>query len=134
MTLVDIIQANPRISIILISVVVSLFSILVTKFFTDQVRIKEIKEAQKGKQKLLKEHKGNPQKMMEIQKEIMSQSMELMKQSFKPLLITLIPLLLLFGALRNIYADTTLMNAWIWYYIGAAVISSMILRKIMKVH
>ncbi len=59
--------------------------------------MKELKEKQKEYQKRIKELRSEPQKMMGVQKEAMKLNMEYMKMSFKPTLITMIPLLLLVG-------------------------------------
>ncbi|MBS3074167.1 DUF106 domain-containing protein [Candidatus Pacearchaeota archaeon] len=134
MSITTLIQANPRISIIIIALLVSFLSTLATKLLTNQERLKELKEEQKKSKELLKQHKGNTEKMMEIQKGMMSGSMEMMKQSFKPMIITLIPLLIVFSFLRSTYAATELAKSWIWYYLAAAIIGSMLFKKILKVH
>ncbi len=59
--------------------------------------MKEIKENQKRIQEEMKNHKGNQEKLMELQKEMMQDLPEQMKHSFKPMLITLIPILLIFS-------------------------------------
>ena len=123
--------ANPKLSIIALSFLVTLGMTLVTKYVTDQNRMKELKELQKACQIKLKDNKGNPEKMAEIQKEIMSCSMELMKHSFKPMLFTMIPLLILIYWVRGIYTDV--LSTWIWWYIGAGLVSSIVLRKVLKV-
>ena len=123
--------ANPKLSIIVISFLVTLAMTLVTKKFTNQNRMKELKDIQKACQIKLKDNKGNPEEMGKIQKEMMACSMELMKHSFKPMFFTLIPLLILFWWIRGIY--TPLLSSWIWWYIGTSIISSMILRKVLKV-
>ena len=53
MALTELITANPKLGIISISFLVTLAMTLVTKFFTDQARMKELKEIQK-KQKAVK--------------------------------------------------------------------------------
>ena len=93
--------------------------------------MKELKELQKEYNKKLKENKENPDVMMRIQKDMMSSSMELMKHSFKPMIITSLPLIILFIWIRGVYSGV--LAHWIWYYIGASVISSIILRKIFNV-
>jgi len=123
--------ANPKLSIVLISLAVTFVMTLVTKYFTNQSRMKEIKEIQKACQIKLKDAKGDMQKMSEIQKEMMACSMELMKHSFKPMFITLLPLLVLFWWIRGIY--TEVLSGWIWWYILVSIISSIILRKALKV-
>jgi len=128
---VQLIQTYPKTSIILIATAISLISLIITKYMTDQKRMKELKERQKELTKLSKEVKNDMKKFSEINGEIMKISMEMMKHSFKPLLITLIPLLLLFVWIRSIYDP--ILSSWIWYYIGAGIISSLILRKLLKV-
>lgn len=123
--------ANPTMSIILLSFLVTLVMTLITKKFTNQARMKELKELQKEYNKKLKENRENPDVMMRIQKDMMSSSMELMKHSFKPMIITALPLLILFWWIKGIYSGV--LGYWIWYYIGASVISSIILRKIFNV-
>ena len=121
----------PKSSIIIISFLITLVMTLITKKFTNQNRMKELKEIQKACNIKMKENKSNPEEMQRIQKQVMECSMELMKHSFKPMFITLIPLLLLFWWIRGVY-DGVLAH-WIWWYIGAAIFSSIILRKLFKV-
>ena len=89
--------ANPKESIIALSFLITLAMTLVTKKFTNQSRMKELKEIQKACQIKLKDAKGNPEEASKIQKEMMACSMELMKHSFKPMIFTFIPLILIFG-------------------------------------
>ena len=124
---------NPKLSVICLSVLITLVMTLVTKKFTNQDRMKELKKIQKACQIRFKENKQDPQEMMKIQKEMMACSMELMKHSFKPLIITFIPLIAFFWWVRGIYSTSALGGYWIWWYIGAGVISSIFLRKILDV-
>jgi len=121
----------PKESIGVIAFLITLVMTLVTKYFTDQNRMKELKDIQKACNIRLKDAKGNPAEMQKVQTEVMECSMELMKHSFKPLLITMIPLLLIFYWIRNFYAP--ILSSWFWWYFGGAIISSIILRKILKV-
>lgn len=123
--------ANPKVSIVLISILVTLFMTLITKFFTDQKRMKELKEIQKQCQIRIKDAKGDLKTQTEIQSEMMSCSLEMMKYSMKPMLITFIPLLILIGFLRGVYSSV--FSSWIWWYIISGMISSIALRKILKV-
>ena len=132
MAIVELIQANPKASIILIAIAVTFVSMLVTMLFTDRTKMKVIKDKQTACQALLKQHKGNTAKMMEIQKEMMACSMEQMRAGFKPMLITFIPFIVLFGIIRNVFATTAISGSWFWYYLITALVASMILRKILK--
>lgn len=129
----------PISSLVAIAFLVTLVMTLITKKFTNQNRMKELKESQKDLQKKMRDAAGNLEKQRKIQQEIMESSFELMKHSFKPLIITLLPLLGIFWFLKNIYGPTSLgeisflFPKWIWIYIGTSIISSTILRKILKV-
>ena len=96
--IIELIAANPKISIVVLSFLVTLVMTLVTKKFTNQSKMKELKDIQKACQIKLKQDgvKGNTNEMMKIQKQMMECSMELMKHSFKPIFITFIPLIVLF--------------------------------------
>ena len=128
----DFILTYPRISAVIFSFVATLFVTIVTYFVTDKDKMKEIKEKQKYLREEMKKHKGNPDKIMELNKQMFEHFPEQMKQSFKPLLITMIPLLFLFWWLRGTYATTALGNWWLAYYIGGSLVFSTILRKLFK--
>ena len=88
---------SPFLTLVILAVVISLLITLVYKFFTNQEKMKEMKDKQKESQKKMKELRSNPEEMMKVQKEAMKLNMEYMKSSFKPTLITMIPILLIFG-------------------------------------
>lgn len=128
----QIILDYPKLSIIAFSLVISLIITIVNYFVIDQNKMRALKEKQKSQQEEMKKHKDNPQKMMELQKEMMAGVSENFKHSLKPMLITFIPLILLFGWLRSTFALTTIAKTWIWWYIGTSIISSLIFRKLFK--
>ena len=130
MTITELIQNNPRISIIVLAFIVTLFITIVNYFMTDRDRMKEIKEKQKRLRTELKQYKDNPQKMMEINKQMMEDMPEQLKHSFKPMLVTIIPLLILFKWLRATFLITSIAGSWFWWYIVASIAFSMILRKV----
>lgn len=125
--------AYPRTSIVLISFLVIFAMTIVTKYFTNQRRMREIKDRQKELNKKSKEHKHDKDKMMEIQKEIFEGSMEMMKHSMRPMLFTFLPLILIFGWIRGIYTETAIAGSWFWWYFISGIASSIALRKILNV-
>tara|TARA_Y100000310_G_scaffold221576_1_gene223148 strand:+ start:4508 stop:4909 length:402 start_codon:yes stop_codon:yes gene_type:complete len=125
--------SNPKISVVAISFLVTLAMTLVTKYFTDQTRMRELKVEQKNHQANLKEHKGDLDKQKKIQKDMMDSSMELMKHAFKPMFITFLPLILIFWWIRGIFLETAIASVWLWWYIITAIASSIILRKVLDV-
>lgn len=129
MAITELVQSSPRISIIIISLIVTIFITAVRYFMTDREKMKEIKDRQKELRREMKEYKDHPEKMMEINKKMLEDFPEQMKQSFKPMLITIIPIILIFGWMKSVYAVTAIASSWLWWYIGASIIFSIILSK-----
>lgn len=132
MSITTLIQANPQTSILILSLLVTLFVTVISYYFTDRNLMKEIKERQKSLREEMKKYRDNPQKMMELNKQIMADFPNQMKQSMKVSLITLIPLIFVFNWLRVVFAGTTIASNWIWWYIISSIVFSIGLRKIFK--
>ena len=131
MTLTEMMIANPIPALIVMSIIVTFISTVAHKWLTNQDHLKSLKKRQKEIQKELKGCKDGC-KMKELNAEMMKLTGVMMKSSFKPMFVTIIPFLLLFGWLRSIY--TPIMgNSWIWYYLGFSIVASIILRKVMDV-
>ncbi len=123
--------------IVIVSFIITLLTTLVYKYFTDQEALKKIKEDNKKLQEEMKNHKDNPTKMAELQKEMLQKSLiEPMKHQVKPLIITFLPFLLIFGWLRTTYQTAGPMLfglEWFGTYFVTSIIFSIILRKLLKV-
>src|SRR3989338_4161734 len=91
-------------TVILMSFLVSVIIIVITKYTTDQALMKKLKDDIKEYQKQAKELKGNTSKAMEVQKKAMELNMKYMMHSFKPTLITFIPIILIFGWMSSTFA------------------------------
>jgi len=83
--------------IFLTAFVVSLLITLAYKYMTDQTKMKYLKDQQKEYQKKMKGLRDQPEQMMKVQKEAMKLNGQYMKLSLKPTLITMLPILLIFG-------------------------------------
>ncbi len=92
---------HPLLSIAIIAFSVTLFTSLVYRFVTDQKVMKTLKGELKDLQKMMKEHRDKPEKLMRIQKEAMEKNMQYMRHSMKPMLFTMLPLILMFGWLNS---------------------------------
>ncbi len=88
---------SPFWGVMVISLAISLLITLAYKYFTDQKEMKRLKELQKDFQKRMKELREHPEEMLKVQKEAMKSNMEYMKHSLKATLITILPILLIFG-------------------------------------
>ncbi|MDP4039330.1 MAG: EMC3/TMCO1 family protein [Candidatus Pacearchaeota archaeon] len=130
MALKEFIIANPKISIIVISGLISLFISLVNYFVMDKEKVMKGKERQKELQKEIKANKDNPSKIMELQKEMMSHVGENFKHSLKPMMITMLPILVVFWWIKDIFAES--FSGWFWWYLISAIVFSIIFRKIFK--
>ena len=130
MAILELIQSNPKTSVIVISFIATFFMTIVRYFMTDREKMKEIREKQKKLREELKQFKNNPEKVMEINKKMLEDFPEQMRQSFKPMVITLIPLLILFKWLWDIYSATSLGGSWIWWYFISSIVFSIFLSKV----
>ncbi len=91
-------------AVLILSFMISVIIILITKYTTNQEMMKSLKEEMKSYQKQMKELKNNPAKMMEMQKKSWDSNMKYMSHSLKPTLITLIPIFLIFGWMNATFA------------------------------
>ena len=91
-------------TVIIMSFLVSIIIIVITKYTTDQTLMKKLKDDIKDYQKQAKELKNEPAKAMEVQKKSMELNMKYMMHSFKPTLITFIPIILIFGWMSSTFA------------------------------
>ena len=126
----EIILLNPQVGIVFLAGLISLFISSVNYFVMDKEKVRNGKERQKELQKQIKEHKENPEKMMKLQKEMMSHMGENFKHSLKPMMITMLPILVVFYWIRDVFSEALV--GWFWYYLVSALIFSMIFRKLFK--
>tara|TARA_Y100000034_G_C6614891_1_gene267886 strand:- start:37 stop:474 length:438 start_codon:yes stop_codon:yes gene_type:complete len=129
---------SPLGALIIISFILTALITVAYKYFTDQELMKSLKAELKSLQHEMKEAKHDTEKVMQLQKQSMEKNMKYMMNSFKPTLITLIPILIIFSWLRAEYTDKALnflgINSWIWIYIIFSIIFSIALRKLLRVH
>lgn len=89
---------SPLFAIIVSSFIVGLFITLIHKFVVDQHKMKAAREqSKKLNTKFKNAMKENPDKAMKIQQQLMDVQKDIMFESFKPALITMIPVLILFA-------------------------------------
>ena len=117
---------------------ISLIMTLIQKYLTDQKALKEMKERQKALQEEMKKHKGHPEKLMEMQKEMFKFMPRMMKLSMRGVVYTAIPLILLFRWFFDFFSvieDYRFFGifSWFWIYILGSIIFSSILRKVLDV-
>lgn len=145
----EFVKNYPLISIMLFSLVITVISTLSQKYFTNQIKMKEVRTRSKEIQDKMKLHRNDIKKVNELNEELMKLSTESMKESFKLMFITLIPFLIIFKLLRDLYMNAEVGDiiywganvpmfgqgaGWLLSYIIFSIIFSMILRKFLKVY
>ena len=130
MAIIDLIQNNPRTTLIFLSFLVTLFITIITYFMTDREKMKELKDRQKDLRKEMKLCRDNPDRMLELNKKMLEDMPEQLKHSMKPMMVTFIPIIIFFTWLRGTFALTSIAGTWFWWYLGSSLIFSIIIRKI----
>ncbi|WP_456372025.1 EMC3/TMCO1 family protein [Methanocaldococcus sp.] len=96
----------PAIAILVIAIIVSLIVNIATKLLVDQEKVAKLKKEIQEYQIKMKKMAKNPEmleKLQEEQQKYMQMSAELMKMSFKPMIYTWLPIILIFIYLRHVY-------------------------------
>ncbi len=96
----------PIIAILFLSVVLGLINTLLQKYMTDQAKMKRLKDDTKKLQAKIKslQKEKKMDEAMSVQQKLMPIQMSLMKESFKPLVVTMVPFLVVFFWLANHFA------------------------------
>jgi len=84
-------------AVALFSIVVSIITVVVYKVFSNQSEMKRIKDEMGEFQKKMKASRDDPKKVLELQKKSMALNGEYMRHSMRPMFVTFLPILLLFG-------------------------------------
>jgi uncharacterized membrane protein (DUF106 family) len=115
---------NPIFTIFLISTIVAFFITLANKLLVDQDKLESIKkEMQEFQQEMREAQKsGDPKKMEEMQKqqmEFMGKQKDMMTMSFKPMIVTMLPILIVFWWMSQEphISQTVVMLPQVAYYV-----------------
>ncbi|MFH1788246.1 MAG: EMC3/TMCO1 family protein [Candidatus Altiarchaeota archaeon] len=94
-------------TIALVSFGIVLLSTIIRYFTVDRDKLKESRQRLKEHQEKMKEaqKKGDSKSMQKHQHDMLAETMENMRQSMKPMIFTMIPILLIFGWMRGTYGD-----------------------------
>lgn len=83
--------------IFIITFIVTLITTLIYKKMTNQEHLKNLKEEMKDLSKQMKASASDQAKLVELQKIQMQKSMSQLRETTKPMLITMLPILIIFG-------------------------------------
>lgn len=120
---------------------IAIASALVRRAVLDMDKMREMKERMKEHQEILKKatKAGDKKKASKAQSKVMELTMENLKYSFKPMIYTFIPFILVFlwlkGEYEGVGAVATIFNfelTWFWWYLICSMIFSIILNKALK--
>ena len=137
----------PSWALIVISLIITLLSTLAYKFLTNQQELKLLKEEMKALREEQKHYKDNQEKMSQITQHMMEKNLKVMKHSMRPMLFTLVPILLVFTWLKGTFLPAGDLFSWgvkiwpwgtgigwLWTYIVASIVFSLLIRKLFKIH
>ncbi len=147
-TIGALLKFHPLYGLAILTFIITLATVLIYKYTSNQVELKRLKEESLRLREEMKLHKDNPQKLMELQKEQLKHGFsEPLKHTMIPMIITLVPLLLVFTYLRNFYSNGgspialfgspgswLAINGWILAYLVFSIVFNSLLRKWLKVH
>ncbi len=138
---------NYTLGIFIIATLVSVLINIITAYTMDIEKMKSMKEKLKKIQEQMKDaHKSkNTKKMQKLQMEMMNIQREMFKQSFKPMLISFLPIIAILSWLswkipKNISIVELPFNlpifgndlGWFGWYIFVSIAVSPIIKKVMK--
>lgn len=124
-----------------VSIALAVMSALVSRAVLDVKKLNRMKEEMKEQQKIMKESSksGDTKNMQMAQEKLMKLTMENMRYSFKPMLITFIPFIIIFYWLQGQYSSAGTVATifgfelgWLGWYIVISIISSIIIKKLLK--
>ena len=97
---------NPALTVLIIAFIVSLITTIANKYLVDQDEMNEIQERNKAFQKELRDaqKRGDGKKIAELQArqtEMMQDQSKMMTNSFKPRIVTFVPIILIFFWMRT---------------------------------
>jgi len=125
-----------NLGMIIITALISLFTIIVQKYTVDNASLRELKNDHKKMQQDMKSLKDNPEKLMELQGESMKKSMEVLSLSSKSFIYTTIPLVLFIRWFGDYFSlvDVKIFGFmhWLFAYILFSLIFSIIFRRLFK--
>ena len=124
---------NPALTVLVIAFIVSLITTIANKYMVDQDKLNENQKKSKEFQKKLREaqKKGDGKEIAKLQAqqtEMLKDQNEVMMESFKPMFVTFIPIILIFfwmrtSAISNLVLILPVPVYWItltpfWHFLG----------------
>ncbi len=122
------------IGMLIIVFIISIFTVIIQKYATDQVALKALKKEQKDLQEEMKKHKDNPAKLKELQKQQFAFFPKTMKLTTNAMVYTSVPLILFFRWFSDYFLTAGNPKffgifGWFVFYLLATIIFSSIMKK-----
>lgn len=132
---------SPLVFTILASAVISLGFALTYRIFGDQAEMRELKKDLKKYRAQMKEHRQDPVKIKELTGKSMAVNKKYMMKSMKPMMITFLPIIFIFGWLRTVLEGFVIIPlafwpghlGWLGSYILFSIFFTTFFRKVLKV-
>ncbi len=126
--------ANPALTVLIISFIVSLITTIANKYLVDQDEMNDIQARMKDFQNELRDaqKRGDGKKVAELQAkqaDMMQEQSKMMTNQFKPMIVTMVPILLIFfwmraSAIHDLVIILPPVVYWVtltpfWHWIGS---------------
>ena len=133
-----ILQWNMTLGMLIIILIITIITTLVQKYTTDQKTLKELKDQQKEINKKAKELQHDPQKMLDVQKEMGPITIKMLKLNARSMAYTAIPIILTFRWFNDYFESAGGpvffgFMGWFIFYLLFAIIFGALLKKVLKV-
>lgn len=134
----ELLNWNVNWGMVVIAASITLITTLLQKYTTDQNLLREIKKEQKILQEEMKKYAGHPEKLLELQKKQLEFIPKTMDITMRPLLYTVIPIILFFRWFNDYFIANPGIKifglvSWLWAYLIFSIIFSMVFRKALNV-
>lgn len=128
---------NVNWGMVIIAGVITIITTLIQKYTTDQTEIKRLKKEQKDLQEEIKKLGHDPEAAMKKQGEMLKMTTEMMDITMRPLMFTVIPIILFFRWFNDYFITNNVkvfgFLGWIWAYLIFSIVFSIIFRKVFDV-
>lgn len=95
---------HPTVAMLLLSFAITLIITLIYKYTTKQAVMKELRDQLKKGRERVRKVKNDPKKQLEIQRSMMSTQHKYMMHSFRAMIFTFLPIIILLGWLQTHFA------------------------------
>ena len=139
---------DPYMAIIFVAIIILLIINVCQRLLINQAKANEVKARTKELSAQMKEYQkeGKTDKTKELLSEMMAENNKLMRMNMKPMIVSLIVVILLLPSMATVYGSNSVVvlpfsipffggNAlsWFWWYLFVSIPIALFIRKLFKI-